>query len=151
MSLGRWSPLGAGSHFRARLLASLSSSAVIQIRHQSEIGYSIGCRRGDAKREAIGALEQAIEPCAMGLIKGAAWRSFLRPFFFRYEGGKVISRKIPGSWGPPSESRRTYVRRLMCREFITSRKKCSDPQLAVEEPQRNLIKAMRVQSFRITS
>jgi DNA-binding transcriptional regulator YiaG len=38
----------------------------------------------------------------------------------------------------------------MCCEFITSRKKCIDPQLAVEETQRNLITAVRVQSFRIT-
>jgi ribosome-binding protein aMBF1 (putative translation factor) len=36
----------------------------------------------------------------------------------------------------------------MCCESVTSRKKCSDPQLAVEATQRNPIRAIRVLSLR---
>jgi transposase len=39
----------------------------------------------------------------------------------------------------------TCVSRLVCCRFVTFRKKCSDPQLAVEATQRNPIGAIRVQ------
>ena len=60
---------------------------------------------------------------------------------------------------PPGDLLKLYIYgrlntcgdRLVSCGFVTSRKKCSHPQLAVEATQRNLIGAMRVQSLRISS
>jgi transcriptional regulator with XRE-family HTH domain len=121
--------------------------------------------RDDTVSKIVGALESAGIEFTNGGEPGVRLRDpgagqertqlhvSLYPHLFQH-GVKWSPKKIPGLFRFPSERQRTlttYVPRLMCCEFITSRKKCSDPQLAVEETQRNLITAVRVQSFRIIS
>jgi hypothetical protein len=67
---------------------------------------------------------------------------------------KVIFRQKTADFrGDPASlwHRKTYACRLICCGSVTCRKKCNNPQLAVEATQRNPTGVIRVQSFRISS